>query len=117
MITTPAVPTTISVDGESRNDWGMRTDLPIGDHELCVQETTEDGDLAARPSAIATPGRNLLDGKGERRRGCAGIDEAVPLYRAGAALHPQGVAPESSPTPTGGKFHETSPQCVGNPQR
>ncbi len=33
--TSPAVPSTISVDGQPRNDWGMWTDIDPGDYEVC----------------------------------------------------------------------------------
>lgn len=33
--TSPPVPSTISVDGEPRNDWGMWTDLAVGQHQVC----------------------------------------------------------------------------------
>jgi hypothetical protein len=35
VVTSPAVPGTISVDGVPRNDWGMWTDLATGAHEVC----------------------------------------------------------------------------------
>jgi hypothetical protein len=35
VITTPAVASTISVDGTPRNDWGMWTDLDTGSHQVC----------------------------------------------------------------------------------
>jgi hypothetical protein len=35
VITSPAVPGTISVDGIPRNDWGMWTDIPTGSHQVC----------------------------------------------------------------------------------
>jgi hypothetical protein len=35
VITSPAVPGTITVDGIPRNDWGMWTDLPTGSHQVC----------------------------------------------------------------------------------
>src|SRR5439155_356416 len=35
VITNPAVPGTISVDGIPRDDWGMWTDLPTGNHQVC----------------------------------------------------------------------------------
>jgi len=33
--TSPAVPGTIYVDGIPRNDWGMWTDFPVGNHTVC----------------------------------------------------------------------------------
>jgi Ni,Fe-hydrogenase III small subunit len=33
--TNPAVPSTISVGGVPRNEWGMWTDLPTGSHQVC----------------------------------------------------------------------------------
>jgi alpha-tubulin suppressor-like RCC1 family protein/lysophospholipase L1-like esterase len=33
--TSPAVASTISVDGTPRNDWGMWTDLDVGSHQVC----------------------------------------------------------------------------------
>ena len=35
VVTSPAVAATISVDGIARNDWGMWTDVPTGQHEVC----------------------------------------------------------------------------------
>ena len=35
VITSPAVAGTISVDGVPRNDWGMWTDIPTGNHQVC----------------------------------------------------------------------------------
>ena len=35
VVTSPAVPGTITVDGIPRNDWGMWTDLPVGGHTVC----------------------------------------------------------------------------------
>jgi hypothetical protein len=35
VITSPAVPATITVDGVPRDDWGMWTDLPTGSHSVC----------------------------------------------------------------------------------
>jgi hypothetical protein len=35
VITSPAVPAPISVDGVTRDDWGLFTDLPFGSHQVC----------------------------------------------------------------------------------
>jgi hypothetical protein len=35
VITSPAVSSTISVDGTPRNDWGMWTDIETGSHQVC----------------------------------------------------------------------------------
>ena len=35
VITNPAVDGTISVDGVPRNNWGMWTDIPTGNHQVC----------------------------------------------------------------------------------
>jgi hypothetical protein len=35
VITNPAVPGTVSVDGIPRDDWGMWTDIPSGAHQVC----------------------------------------------------------------------------------
>ncbi len=39
--TSPAVPGTISVDGMPRNDWGLWTDLPPGDYEVCFGDVAD----------------------------------------------------------------------------
>jgi len=39
VITSPAVPAAISVDGSPRDDWGMWTDLPVGSHQVCFGPT------------------------------------------------------------------------------
>ncbi len=37
-VTFPARPSTIFIDGIPRNDWGVWTDVPTGDHEVCWSE-------------------------------------------------------------------------------
>jgi hypothetical protein len=39
VITSPAVPAAITVDGVARDDWGMWTDLPTGSHQVCFGRT------------------------------------------------------------------------------
>jgi spore germination protein YaaH len=46
VITNPAEPANITVDGVPRNDWGMWTDVPVGSHTVC---------FGWAPSAIAPP--------------------------------------------------------------
>lgn len=38
VLTSPPLPSTISVDGIPRNDWGMWTDVPVGSYEVCYGE-------------------------------------------------------------------------------
>ena len=38
VLTDPAVPATVFVDGAPRNDWGLWTDVPSGDHQVCFGE-------------------------------------------------------------------------------
>ena len=79
VITSPAVPGTITVDGVARNNWGLWTDVPTGSHQVCFgpvadnppscenamvnagQLTTITGMYASNPGA---PGET---GKGELR--------------------------------------------------
>lgn len=35
VVTSPAVASTIAVDGVPRNDWGLWTEMPPGDHQVC----------------------------------------------------------------------------------
>ena len=50
VITSPALPGTITVDGIPRNDYGMWTDLPVGAHTVCF------GPVAGfNPPACQTP--------------------------------------------------------------
>ncbi|MEE9297663.1 MAG: M15 family metallopeptidase [Acidimicrobiia bacterium] len=51
VFTDPAVPGTITVDGIPRNDWGMWTDLPPGDHEVCFGDVA---DYTTPPCETAT---------------------------------------------------------------
>ena len=41
VITSPAVPSTISVDGTPMNDWGVWTDVPTGSHQVCFGPTPD----------------------------------------------------------------------------
>ena len=80
VITSPAVPSTITVDGIPRNNWGLWTDIPTGSHQVCYgpvadftppscesanvqagQLTTVTGTFTSSPGA---PGET---GKGELR--------------------------------------------------
>jgi hypothetical protein len=39
--TVPPLPATISIDGAPADDWGVWTDLPAGDHEVCFGEVAD----------------------------------------------------------------------------
>jgi hypothetical protein len=56
--TSPPVPSTISVDGVPRNDWGIWTDLPVGDYEVCFGDvegfTTPECQLATLTAGNTT---------------------------------------------------------------
>ena len=79
VVTSPAVPATISVDGVPRNDWGMWTDLDPGSYEVCFGDvadyttpvcetvTIAAGDTAvvtgtyvANPGAVGPVGHGML---------------------------------------------------------
>jgi hypothetical protein len=55
VITNPAVPATIYVDGIPRNDWGVWTDLDPGTYEVCYGEV-EDYEPPPCEDAIVTAG-------------------------------------------------------------
>jgi Glycosyl hydrolases family 18 len=46
VVTSPAVPATISMDGLARNSWGVFTDVPVGSHVIC---------FGWAPSMVAPP--------------------------------------------------------------
>ena len=52
VITDPAVPATISVDGVPRNDWGMWTDLPAGTYEVCFDEVADFTAPSCQPATV-----------------------------------------------------------------
>ncbi len=79
VITSPAVPATISVDGTPMNDWGLWTDLPVGSHQVCFgptpdftppacqnitlvagQQTTVTGTFTPSAGALGASGKGLL---------------------------------------------------------
>jgi hypothetical protein len=79
VITSPAVPGTISVDGIPRNDWGLWTDIPTGNHQVCFgavadfatpacenanvqagQLTTVTGTYVSNPGAPGESGKGFL---------------------------------------------------------
>jgi hypothetical protein len=79
VITQPAVASTISVDGQPRNDWGMWTDFPVGAHTVCfgrvagfdppscqnvvvtaAQTTTVTGTFTTNPAAVGDTDNYLL---------------------------------------------------------
>jgi hypothetical protein len=35
VVTSPPVPSTLTIDGVPRNDWGLWTDLPVGNYQVC----------------------------------------------------------------------------------
>ena len=80
MITSPAVPATITVDGVPRNNWGLWTDVPTGSHQVCfgaVTDFTTPACEQANVSAgqlttitgtyVSNPGAPGETGKGELR--------------------------------------------------
>jgi hypothetical protein len=79
VITSPAVPSQIKVDGNPTNDWGMWTDVPTGSHMVCFgavagynppacqtalvtagMQTTITGTFTTNPSAVGQSGVGLL---------------------------------------------------------
>jgi FG-GAP repeat len=79
VITNPAVWATISVDGVPRDDFGMWTDLPAGNYQVCFgpvvgfdappcqnavvtasQQTTITGNYASNPNAIGETNKGFL---------------------------------------------------------
>ena len=79
VITSPAAPSQISVDGNPTNDWGMWTDIPIGSHTVCFgavkgynpppcqtatvtagSQTTITGTFTTIPIALGQSGVGLL---------------------------------------------------------
>jgi hypothetical protein len=79
VLTSPAVPGTIIVDGLPRNDWGMWTDIPVGNYQVCFgavadfappgcenanvqagQLTTVTGTYTSSPGAPGETGKGLL---------------------------------------------------------
>jgi hypothetical protein len=79
VITSPAVSSTISVDGTPRNDWGVWTDLAAGSHQVCFgavagfdpptcqtvgvatgNTTTVTGTFTSNQSAIGPTGHGTL---------------------------------------------------------
>ena len=56
MITSPALPGTITVDGIPRNDWGMWTDLPAGTHAVCFGPVQGFNAPPCQHSAVLTAG-------------------------------------------------------------
>jgi len=57
VLTSPAVPGTILVDGVPRNDWGVWTDLPAGSYQVCFGAV--DG-FTAPPCQTATVSAGAL---------------------------------------------------------
>jgi hypothetical protein len=55
VFTSPALPSTISVDGIPRDDWGVFTDLPTGSHQVCFG-LVKDFTPPACQTAIVTAG-------------------------------------------------------------
>jgi lysophospholipase L1-like esterase len=79
VITSPAVPSQIKVDGNPTNDWGMWTDVPVGSHMVCFgavagynppacqtatvtagNQTTITGSFTTNPSAVGQSGVGFL---------------------------------------------------------
>ena len=80
VITSPAVPGTISVAGVPRNNWGLWTDIPVGNYQVCfgaVADFTAPACQQANVTAgqlttitgtyVSNPGAPGETGKGELR--------------------------------------------------
>ena len=79
VVTSPPVPSTISVDGVPRNDWGVWTDLPAGSYQVCF------GDVAGfnTPSCQTA---NLTAGQTTVITGTFTVNAAAPGPAAGYGL-------------------------------
>ena len=73
MLTSPAVPGTITIDGIRRNDWGVWTYFPPGAHQVCFLAVlaflprNANVNLAARHGNADVTG--VYTAKGRRRAG------------------------------------------------
>jgi hypothetical protein len=56
VITSPAVPGTVSVDGVARDSWGIWTDLPAGLHTVCFGAVTGHANTPACQTISVNPG-------------------------------------------------------------
>jgi hypothetical protein len=56
VMTSPAKPGTITVDGIPRDDWGMWTDLPVGTHSVCFGPVQGFNTPACQNNVVLTAG-------------------------------------------------------------
>ncbi len=62
VITSPAVPATIFVDGNPHNDWGVWTDVPAGTYQVCFSNVTGFTTPACQPAVITAGGTTTITG-------------------------------------------------------
>ncbi|MCH7583763.1 MAG: serine protease [Acidobacteria bacterium] len=62
VITDPAVPATISVDGVPRNDWGMWTDLEAGDYQVCFGDVADYTTPACETATVTAGATTIITG-------------------------------------------------------
>jgi hypothetical protein len=62
VITSPAVPSQISVDGNPTDDWGMWTDIPTGSHTVCFGAVAGYDPPACQTATVAAGATTIITG-------------------------------------------------------
>ena len=81
VVTSPPVPSTITVDGVPMNDWGMWTDLPVGSYQVCFGAVA-DWNTPACQTAVLTAGvTTVITGTFTANAGAPGAAAGFGLLR------------------------------------
>ena len=62
VITNPAVPATIFIDGAPRNDWGMWTDLAPGSYQVCYGDVVGYSTPVCQNTSVTAPSTTTVTG-------------------------------------------------------
>jgi trypsin len=97
VMTDPAVPSTISVDGVPRNDWGMWTDLPAGDYQVCFGEVPGYITPACQTATLTAGALTTITGtfapSGMGGSALPSLGEVEPRIVGGVEVSPEGKYP------------------------
>ncbi len=92
VITSPAVPSAISVDGIPRNEWGLWTDFPVGSHQVCFGLVPNFSPPTCQTAVITAGGTTTITGTFTSSSGAPGQTNVGQLRVASSPALPTQIS-------------------------
>jgi hypothetical protein len=102
VLTSPALPGTITVDGIPRNDWGLWTWLPAGSHQVCFGAVSDFAAPACQNLQLSAGAQSTVTGAYSSDPGAAGASDVGYLRVTTSPALPAQVSVAGAPAATWG---------------